>query len=231
VPSDSPCLSIIVPVFNEERTLREIVERIRRHCPDAQIVFVDDGSTDGSLTILHQISSTADTVLTKPNGGKGSAIRHGLPYCRGRTTIIQDADLEYDPADIPALVREAEQRNLPAVFGSRRLRRQERQYAKWRYYIGGNLLSTITNVLFGSHLTDMMTCYKLITTPIFQSLSLSAEGFGIEPDITAHLLRRAVPIAEVPIFYRPRTRTEGKKIGWKDFFRCLGTLVRIRLGR
>lgn len=226
-----PRLSIIVPVYNEEKTLPAIVARLHQHCNFAQIIFVDDGSTDHSLDILKRLARPQDIVLTKPNGGKGSAVRLAIPHVAGTYTIIQDADLEYDPADIPRLLGQAEQENLPTLYGSRRLTKHEREYARWIYYLGGNIVSAFTNLLFRSALTDMMTCYKLIRSDLFTTLPLKTNDFRLEPEITGLLLRRGVDIREAPIDYHPRTRAEGKKIGWRDFFRCLSTLLKIRFSR
>ncbi len=224
----APRLTVIVPVYNEARTLSTLIHRLHEVCGSiAQLIFVDDGSSDDSLTILRSATHHDDLVLTKPNGGKGSAIRFGLPHAQGQFTVIQDADLEYDPADAVRLLREAEARHLPVLYGSRRLYPHHR-HAGWRYYIGGNLISTLVNVAYGSRLTDVMTCYKLIETGLLRSLQLRTDGFQWEVEITAQLLQRGIGIPEVPIDYHPRTKAEGKKIGGRDFLLCLATLLRAR---
>jgi glycosyltransferase involved in cell wall biosynthesis len=223
-----PRLSVVVPIFNEERTLSTVIHRLHEHCGFAQIIFVDDGSEDGSLRILKGLARPQNVVLTKPNGGKGSAVCHAIPYISGAYTIIHDGDLEYDPSDIPRLLERAERENLPVLYGSRRLMKHEKEYARWIYYVGGNTVSAVTNILFGSSLTDTMTCYKLIRSDLLTSLPLRANDFRFEPEITGLLLKRGISITEIPINYSPRSRDEGKKIGWKDFFRCTGTLLRVR---
>lgn len=225
--SPAPRLSIVVPVYNEERTLATIIERLQQSCGDiAECIFVNDGSTDRSLEILRQHSRPQDRVLSKPNGGKGSAVRMGYAHARGKFTIVQDADLEYSPEEIPALLSSAEAGH-PAVFGSRRLKKQK-QYVHLSFFLGGSLLTHICNLLFRTRLTDQPTCYKLVRTDIIHSLPLRENDFRFDPELTAMLALRGIPIMELPISYHPRSRKEGKKICWKDWFRWVWVFARLR---
>ena len=221
-------LTIIVPVYNEGRTLKDIMQAITHACSEAQIVYVDDGSTDSSLSILRACARENDTVLTKQNGGKGSAIILGLTKAEGQYTVIQDADLEYDPREIPILLAAAAAHPGIAVFGSRFLMPNPNIYK--RFLLGNKILTAMMNVLFWSHLTDSYTCYKLLPTKDFLSLHLRSRGFELEAEICARCLMSGIPIREVPISYRPRTIAEGKKINWKDGCRGLLMMLRIRCG-
>jgi len=221
-------LSIVMPIFNEEKTLREILGRVFRACGDAECIFVDDGSYDNSLNIARELARPQDTVLTKPNGGKGSAVRMGYAHATGKYTIVQDADLEYSPEEIPALVRFAEEHDAKAVFGSRRLKEQ-RQYVHFAFFIGGTLLTYLCNFLYRTRLTDQPTCYKMVRTDILQTISLQEDDFRFDPELTCHLALRKVPILEYPISYHPRSRAEGKKICWKDWFKWVGVFLRMRV--
>jgi len=224
-----PRLSIVMPVFNEERTLETIVQRVFSACGDfAELVFVDDGSRDCSLEILRRLARPQDTVLTKPNGGKGSAVRMGYAHANGQYVIVQDADLEYSPEEIPGLLAFAEAQDLPAVFGSRRLKKQK-QYAHFTSFVGGSMLTIVCNVLYRTRLTDQPTCYKMVREDILKALTLKENDFRYDPEITALLARRGVKIAEYPISYTPRTFAEGKKICWKDWFRWVWLFLKLRI--
>lgn len=224
----TPKLSVIVPVYNEERTIASVMETLSRVCADAQLVYVDDGSRDRSLEILRQHARPQDVVLTKENGGKGSAIRLGLQHADGEYTVIQDADLEYDPSDIALLLAEAIAHPGEAVFGSRFLRKNPNLYK--RYLLGNKAITLVVNMLYGSRLTDSYTCYKLFPTQVMKQLPLSARGFELEAELCAYPLKRGIVIREIPISYKPRTLEEGKKIRWKDAVIGARTLLRIRFG-
>lgn len=223
-----PPLSIIVPVYNEERTLERVMASITAAIPQAEIIYVDDGSRDQSLAILKRNARPQDIVLTKQNGGKGSAIRTGLSKAGGTYTVIQDADLEYNPAEIRLLLDEAKRHPRDAIFGSRFLQKNPNRYK--RFLIGNRVMSACLNILFGSHITDSYTCYKLLPTEAFRSLNLSANGFEMEAEICARCLKRGIVIREIPISYAPRTIEEGKKINWKDAVRGVRMMLRMRLG-
>ncbi len=225
-----PTLSIIVPVYNEGKTVAEIMAALASIWADAQIIYVDDGSKDDSLAVLKAHARPTDVVLTKPNGGKGSAIRFGLEKATGDYTVIQDADLEYDPADIRLLLDEAVAHPGAVIFGSRFLRANPNIYK--RFLLGNKAMSLALNVLFFSRVTDSYTCYKLLPTTLFRSLNLTARGFELEAEISAKTLLKGVKIREVPISYRPRTIEEGKKIRFSDATKGVRTMLRIRfLGR
>ncbi len=219
-------LSIIVPVYNEERTLLEIMHALKEKCPSAQVVYVDDGSKDKSLEILKQHARPQDKVLTKLNGGKGSAIRMGLTEATGEFTVIQDADLEYDPAQIAMLVNEAIRYPGSAVFGSRFLQDNPNIYKI--FLMGNKFLTWLFNLLYRTKLTDSYTCYKLLPTILFQSLELTSRGFELEAEICAKCAKRGIAIHELPITYKPRTIAEGKKINWKDAYKGVKKMVELR---
>lgn len=221
-------LSIIVPVFNEEKTLREIVQRVFDVCGFAQCIFVDDGSNDNSLKILRELARPQDIVLTKENGGKGSAVRMGYEHANGQYTIVQDADLEYKPEEIPELLNFAVEHDAKAVFGSRRLKKQK-QYKHFSFFIGGTLLTSLCNILYRTRLTDQPTCYKMVRTDILRTIKLKENDFRFDPELTCSLALKKITIMEYPISYFPRSRAEGKKICWKDWFRWVWVFLRMRI--
>jgi glycosyltransferase involved in cell wall biosynthesis len=221
-------LSIIVPVYNEVRTVRAVVDRlVAIDLPVArEILVVDDGSTDGTREVLRGIVSDGLAVRVLEadrNGGKGSAIRRGLRHARGSIVAIQDADLELDPAQLAELVAPIIAGDTDVVYGSRFLAAHTR--VPWVTVAANRFLNGVTNVLFGSSLTDMETCYKVIRADVARALDLRADRFDIEPEITARLLRRGHRIRELPVRFDARTRAEGKKIGWRDGVRALQVLV------
>ena len=225
-------LSVIVPVFNERGTVAELLDRVDRVPLEKEIVVVDDGSTDGTREILRAFAGRPGfTVLHhERNGGKGRAIRTGLAAATGDVVVIQDADLEYDPGDFVAMIRPFQEGRAQAVFGSRRLRRENKQYSGAIYYAGGIFLSWVTRLLYGVKITDEPTCYKMVDAKLLRSLGLTSERFEFCPEVTAKLARRGVPILEVPITYRPRHKDEGKKIGWRDAVEAVWTLLKYRFG-
>lgn len=223
-----PRLTIVVPAYNEERTIGNIMDQLHAACPFAQIIFVDDGSTDCTLSIINEKKRTNDVVLSKVNGGKGSAVRVGYKQAGGVYTIVQDADLEYNPEEIAQMLTMAEYGGLPAVFGSRRIRDQK-QYAHVKFYIGGIVLTGIFNLLYGTRLTDQPNCYKMVKTEILKALPLQENDFAFDAELAAMLARRKIPITEFPTSYHPRTVEEGKKIGWRDWFRAVWVFLRVRL--
>ena len=221
-------LSVIIPVFNERATIRELLRRVDAVGLDKEVVIVDDGSTDGTRDALGRFGEAGPTVvLHDANRGKGAAIRTGLQHATGEFVLVQDADLEYDPEDYHRLLQALEERGADAVYGSRFAGGRPRMTLSHR--IGNRLLTGITNVLFGAHLTDMETCYKLIRRSVLADMDISSNGFSVEPEITAKLLRRGIAIHEVPIRYVGRSFAEGKKISWRDFLTAVWTLLRFRV--
>jgi glycosyltransferase involved in cell wall biosynthesis len=224
-------LSIIVPVYNEARTVRAVLDRlltidlpVRR-----EIVVVDDGSTDGTGEALARASQDGlplTVIRSARNGGKGSAIRAGLARATGTIVAIQDADLELDPAQLSTLVQPIVSGQATVIYGSRFLDGQSR--APRITVLANRVLTAATNLLYGAQLTDMETCYKIMRADVARSLALSANRFDIEPEITARLLRGGHRILELPVRFDPRSRAQGKKIKWRDGVRALQVLLRER---
>jgi glycosyltransferase involved in cell wall biosynthesis len=226
-------VTFLVPAYDEAATILAVLDAIEALDLDHEIVVVDDGSRDATAALTEQwATDRADVVLLrKPNGGKGSALRHGIPHCTGDVVVIQDADLEYDPADVPALIGPIVTGAADVVYGSRLSGGgAQRAYMFW-HLVGNRFLSLVTGVLFNTTLTDMETGYKAFRREVLQSLPLTENRFGIEPEITGHVCKRHLRIYEMPISYFGRTYDEGKKITWRDGFRALWVLVRVRLTR
>ena len=223
-------VSFIVPAYNEAATIDELLERVSALELDKQIVVVNDGSTDGTRAILDRWHARDGVVVVhKENGGKGSAIRAAIPHLDGDITVIQDADLEYDPADVPQLIEPIERGVADVVFGSRLSGgRPQRAYLFW-HLVGNRLLSLLASVLFNTTLSDMETGYKAFRTEVLRELDLRESDFAIEPEITGKVCKRNLRIYELPIAYYGRTYAEGKKITWRDGFKALWVLARVRV--
>ena len=225
-------LSVIVPVYNEAKTIREILAQVRAVDlgPDVrrELIVVDDFSGDGTPAVLEEESRHPDTFVIRheQNRGKGAAVRTGIAAAQGDILLIQDADLEYDPRDYPALLRPILEGRAKAVYGSRFLGEHKAMYF-W-HTVGNKSLTLITNILFDTTLTDMETCYKVFTADVARSFKLRSDRWGIDPEITAKILKRGHRIYEVPVAYNGREFWEGKKISWRDGFRVLGALLRYR---
>jgi dolichol-phosphate mannosyltransferase len=221
--------TVVVPAYNESATIRACLERVLSSDPgvELEVVVVDDGSSDGTAEAA-ALPDPRLRVLRHPrNMGKGAAVRTGLAAATGELLLIQDADLEYDPAQYRRLLEPLAAGACDVVYGSRILEPSNvRSY--WRYYWGGRFLSWWTNLLYGSAVTDEPTGYKAFRTSLLRSLDLRCDGFEFCPEVTAKLLRRGVEIREVPISYRPRSIGEGKKIRWQDGVVALWTLLRHR---
>lgn len=224
-------VSIIVPVYNESATVAQVVARLLAIDLPARrdIIVVNDGSTDGTHDVLERLRGTPHVTIlhAERNGGKGSAIRLGLAQARGSVIAIQDADLELDPVQLASLLAPILSGRARVVYGSRFLRGSPS--APWLTLVANRALTMFTNVLFGSRLTDMETCYKVMRTDVARSLGLESNRFDIEPEITAKLLRRGETIEELPVTFDPRSRAAGKKIGWRDGVRALQVLIKYRL--
>jgi glycosyltransferase involved in cell wall biosynthesis len=224
-------LSILVPVYNEARTVRQVIDRLLTiPLPvDREIVVVNDGSSDGTAQVLAGVPAVPGVltiVHAAKNGGKGSAIRLGLSHARGTIIAIQDADLELDPVQLAGLVQPILDGNAEVVYGSRFL--AGRPPGPWLSFAANRALTGITNILFGARLTDMETCYKIMRAPIARSLELESNRFDIEPEITSKLLRQGRRIFERPVKFDPRSRAGGKKIGWRDGFHAVAVLLKYR---
>jgi glycosyltransferase involved in cell wall biosynthesis len=225
-------LSVIVPVFNERSTVAEVIRRIRAvDLPvEVEVVVVDDGSSDGTDKVLTALGDSTVRIIRHPqNSGKGAAIRTGMGSIRGDLVLVQDADLEYDPADWSKLLEPILRGKAQVVYGSRFT--GERKNMLPLHWIGNRLLSLVTNVLYSSTLSDMETCYKLFDTRVLEGITIESDRFDFEPEITAKVLRRGYRIYEVPISYAGREVDEGKKITWRDGFAALRALVRYRFTR
>jgi glycosyltransferase involved in cell wall biosynthesis len=226
-------VSFLVPVFNEAATIEQVLERIEALPLDKQVIVVDDGSTDATASILEEWRARHDAVvvLRRNHRGKGAAIRAAIPHVSGDVAVIQDSDLEYDPADVPALVEPIERGVADVVYGSR-LRGGAPQRAHFFWHLAGNkLLVLLAGVLYNTTLSDVETGYKAFRSDVLRSLDLRQDGFGIEPEITAKVLKRGLRVYERPIAYYGRTYAEGKKITWRDGVAAVGILLAERLRR
>ena len=225
-------LSILMPVFNEEaRVATGVKQALDVDYPcETELVIVDDGSRDGTGDILAGLDDPRVHVLTHPrNRGKGAAIRTAAAAATGEYMVILDADLEYDPQDLPVLIGPVLDGRADVVFGNRTFGAHS-AYSFW-YVMGNKAVTTVANVLFNCYLADLETCFKLMPLALFRSLDIRSPGFGLEAEVTAKLLALGVRPYEVPISYRARSRAEGKKLTWRDGVEAVWILGRIRFGR
>ncbi|MED5374583.1 MAG: glycosyltransferase family 2 protein [Myxococcota bacterium] len=232
-----PLLSVVIPVYNEAATLRELVERVADTPYRLQIICVDDGSSDGSWEILQQLQDELPMLEAHrqpENAGKGAALRAGFSHAQGDLVLIQDADLEYDPVDYPVLLEPLLDGRADVCFGSRFLGGPHR-VLNFHHYLGNRALTALSNLATNLNLTDMETCYKVFRREVLDGMVLTEDRFGFEPEFTARVAAGGFAVYEVPISYSGRTYDEGKKITWKDGVRALrvivSTQVRLRLGR
>lgn len=224
-------LSVVIPVFNEVATVRQVVERVRAVPLETEVVVVDDGSTDGTREVLAGLEAEGlvDVLVLHPgNRGKGAALRTGFERAGGHVVVVQDADLEYDPAELPQLLEPIVQGWADAVYGSRFLGGPHRVHLFWHYQ-GNRFLTFLSNIFTNLNLTDMETCYKMVRRDLLVTLPLSRDRFGIEPELTARLAQAGARIYEQPISYRGRGYAEGKKIGWRDGVAALWHILRSNL--
>jgi glycosyltransferase involved in cell wall biosynthesis len=223
-----PLLSVVMPAYNEQDTIEEMIRRVLAVPIRTELIVVDDGSKDRTREILGRLEKELPikVILQPKNGGKGSALRRGFQEVTGDLMIIQDADLEYSPEEFPELIELIVEGRADVVYGSRFLGRH--RVFMFSHYVGNVIVTFFTNVLYNTMLTDMETCYKVMRTEVLRSFTLKSNGFGIEPEITAKIFKRGYRVYEVPITYDGRGYDEGKKITWRDGFVALWVLIKYR---
>lgn len=222
-------LSVVIPVYNEADNIREILKRVEAQKLASEIIVVDDGSTDGTRKILAELdgNQTVRVILHEHNKGKGAAVVTGFQAARGEILLIQDADLEYDPRDYPQILKPIEEGIADVVYGSRFLGGPRRVAMFW-HMIANKMLTTMTNVLYNTILTDMETGYKVFRRGVIDGMTIHSRRFDFEPEFTAKVLKRHYRIFEVPITFNPRDYSQGKKIKLKDAFAAVWTLMKYR---
>ncbi len=231
LPWDDVVVSVIIPAYNEIATAETILKKVREVPLNLEVIMVDDGSTDGTRDLLKRLEGDGliDTLIFhEVNQGKGAALNTGFKSATGDVVVVQDADLEYDPAEIPLLLQPILDGKADAVYGSRFLGGPHRVLFFW-HSVGNRFLTLLSNMFTDLNLTDMETCYKMVRRELLQSLPLSSARFGFEPEVTARLAQAGARIFELPISYNGRSYAEGKKIGWKDGVEALWCILKFNL--
>lgn len=231
LPWEHVVLSVVIPCYNEVRTIESLLKRVREVPLRLEVIVVDDGSKDGTRDLLPRLKADGlidNLIFHEVNRGKGAGLRTGFKHATGDIVVVQDADLEYDPYELPSLMEPILSGRADAVFGSRFLGGPHRVLFFW-HSIGNNVLTLLSNMFTDVNLTDMETCYKMIRRDLLQSLYLSAHRFGIEPELTARLAQAGARIYELPISYHGRSYAEGKKIGWRDGVSALWSIVKYNM--
>jgi len=225
-----PRLSVVMPVYNERKTIRDVIAKVRLVPVDKELIIVDDCSTDGTRDFLKQLEKEAGVKVFyhDQNQGKGAALRTGFKHCAGEIVIVQDADLEYFPEEYPELIEPIEKGWADVVYGSRFLGRKHR-VLYFHHYVANRFLTFVSNVFTNLNLSDMETCYKVFRREVIQSIEIKQDRFGFEPEITAKIARRRLRVFEVPVSYNGRTYLEGKKINWRDGLTALWCIFRYSL--
>jgi glycosyltransferase involved in cell wall biosynthesis len=224
-------VSFLIPAYNEARTIAAVIERVQALPFEKQLIVIDDGSTDETPAILERLAAEHGNlvVISQPNRGKGAALRAGIERIEGDVVVVQDADLEYDPSDVPELIQPILNGVADVVYGSRLMGgRPQRAHLYW-HRLGNQFLSMLAGVLYNTTLSDIETGYKAFRTEVLRSLQLREDDFAIEPEITGRICKQRLRIYELPISYYGRTYAEGKKITWRDGFKAARVLVRVRI--
>lgn len=230
----TPCLSVIMPVYNEAATVGEVIDIVLAQPSVIELICVNDCSSDGSGAVLDKLAADRPKMRVfhhEANKGKGAALRTGISHATAPLVIIQDADLEYDPSEYPRILRPILQNHADVVFGSRFIGSEEHRVLYFWHSVGNRILTLLSNMFTNLNLTDMETCYKAFRREIIQKIQIEESRFGFEPEITAKVARLGVRIYEVAISYHGRTYAEGKKIGWKDGFSALRCILKYNLLR
>jgi glycosyltransferase involved in cell wall biosynthesis len=224
-------LSVVIPVYNEKKTLAEIVRRVQATPYDKELIIVDAASTDGSREILRQLAQEYDNIrpyFHERNQGKGAALRTGFQHVQGDVVLIQDADLEYNPIDYPELLKPIERGVADVVYGSRLIGAAPHRVLFFWHYVGNKVVTTLSNMFTNLNLTDMETCYKVFKAEVLKDIQIKSERFGVEPELTAKIAKKRWRVYEVPISYDGRDYSEGKKITWRDGIAAVYYIIRFR---